>query len=348
MSIDIEYQKKRLLIKYPFFRSTIAKLKFVEDVNCLGYNGQPTAGTNNKIVAYHPDFMNSLDEDEQLFILAHEVGHVALNHVFRSDNRDRKIWNIATDAVLNANLIKDGLKFVKGGVNIIDAINYDAETLYNILIELKEKTTPNNNENNSKSTTQKGNNSLDGVNIKDLNLNDFNENEDVGFDTHNMWNDAVKKSKCGNQDSKDNFNNTDNKQSFLEKLFKNSKDLDSVDEHEETQNDTSSMGEQEAFKQNREEKKKLLKELRDSFASKSMNSGDQSSQSVRNIDNIGTSISLIDWRNLLNETLNFDVDWTSRNCTIEDGVVTSHLEEIPTPETEIVLDTSGSDRKSVV
>ena len=52
---------------------------------------------------------------------------------------------------------------------------------------------------------------------------------------------------------------------------------------------------------------------------------------------------------MLKETVKYDVDWSYQNASIEDGVVTPHLEEIPCPETEIpcpeteiLLDTSGS------
>ena len=51
---------------------------------------------------------------------------------------------------------------------------------------------------------------------------------------------------------------------------------------------------------------------------------------------------LIDWRKLLKEAVKLDVDWSYRNAFIEEGVVNANLEEMPYPETEIVLDTSGS------
>ena len=62
----------------------------------------------------------------------------------------------------------------------------------------------------------------------------------------------------------------------------------------------------------------------------------------RDVDNIGSSKPLIDWRRLLRETITYDTDWSYQNATIEDGCVVPHLEDIPKPVTEIVLDTSGS------
>lgn len=60
------------------------------------------------------------------------------------------------------------------------------------------------------------------------------------------------------------------------------------------------------------------------------------------LKNIGTSKPLIDWRYSLKEAVKHDVNWSYDNPYIEDGVVYSSLEEKLVPETEILLDTSGS------
>ena len=46
--------------------------------------------------------------------------------------------------------------------------------------------------------------------------------------------------------------------------------------------------------------------------------------------------------NYQKEAIKYDVDWSYQNATIENGIVTPNLEEQLRPETEIVLDTSGS------
>lgn len=45
---------------------------------------------------------------------------------------------------------------------------------------------------------------------------------------------------------------------------------------------------------------------------------------------------------MLKEAIKYDVDWSYQNAGIEHGVVTTYLEEMSKPETEIVLDSSGS------
>ena len=104
----------------------------------------------------------------------------------------------------------------------------------------------------------------------------------------------------------------------------------------------SEQGEIKTFKENSKERLDNLKKLRDSLVKQSYGAGNTTNSNQRNIDNIGVAKPLIDWRLLLREAIKFDVDWTYQDATIEDGVLTPHLQSIPYPETEIVLDTSGS------
>ena len=54
-------------------------------------------------------FMNDgkLDIDEIMFVLCHEVLHVAFDHLGRRSHRDPQWWNMANDYVINGLLIKD-------------------------------------------------------------------------------------------------------------------------------------------------------------------------------------------------------------------------------------------------
>ena len=102
MSIDVDSIKRKLLVKYPTFGSVIVNLEFQESEDL------PTAGTNGKLLLYNPKFIGSLSEKEQIFIFAHEVCHVAFEHIFRSEGKDKRLWNIATDSVINA-LLKQAI-----------------------------------------------------------------------------------------------------------------------------------------------------------------------------------------------------------------------------------------------
>lgn len=125
---DLDYCLKRLKNKYPLFRVTIAALEFTEDPYIS------TAATDSKFVYYNKMFMNSLGQSEQLFVLAHEICHVALEHIKRLNDKNMHIWNIATDAIINAFLIRDGLTPPDGIVLINNALNYSSEELYKKLL----------------------------------------------------------------------------------------------------------------------------------------------------------------------------------------------------------------------
>jgi len=123
-----------MLVKYQRFGSVVANLSFVENKDI------ETVCTDGETVEYNPFFLEQLTSKEQVFILAHEVSHVVFKHIERCENRDLEVWNLATDAVINANLQQDGLTMPKiGGVDIPDAINYDAEQIYDKLLEMKNK-----------------------------------------------------------------------------------------------------------------------------------------------------------------------------------------------------------------
>ena len=311
MKYDIEALKRKMLVKYPFFGSVVAGVKYKEE-RSVG-----TAGTDGKTIYYNPDFLEKLSTDEQTFIFAHEVCHIAFNHILRSEGKNPQIWNTATDAVINQFLKRDGLKMVEGGVDIADAVNYDAEQLYNKMMQEQQQ-------------NQRGS----GNNQQDQNK----EQQDVGHDTHSLWEDAVKKHK------EERAKTSEKKESLLDRLLNRKKEEQPKEktEIEKKQEELEEMGEKDAFKKNRDEKKQQLEELKQAIAKQASTPGTSTNRDIRTVSDIGTAKPLIDWRYILREAITYDVDWSYKNATLEDGVLTANLEEIPTPETEIVLDTSGS------
>lgn len=49
--------------------------------------------------------------------------------------KDLEVWNIATDAIINANLERDGFTIKEGYVNRPEALNYSTEEFYEILLK---------------------------------------------------------------------------------------------------------------------------------------------------------------------------------------------------------------------
>ena len=301
--MNLESIKRRLLVKYPFFGSVVASSNFIAEKSVR------TAETDGQNIYYNPDFIESVTNDQQTFIFAHEICHIAFDHIYRSEGKDEKLWNIAIDAVINAFLKQDKLPMVEGVIDIPEAINFDAEEMYKKL--LSEKNQQSNQSQNGNSQKQEGNQSNGG---SSKTSNKEEKQPDVGHDTHSMWTKAVDKKQNKEQENKTNEE--------IKKLTK--------------------LGEKETFKQNKIERKKQLEGLRKSLASQSHGCGNTTNGEIRNITNIGISKPLIDWRKLLKQAVNYDIDWSYQNAGIDNGVVTAHLEEIPRTETEIVLDTSGS------
>ena len=347
MKYDIEALKRKMLVKYPFFGSVVAGVKYKEE-RSVG-----TAGTDGKTIYYNPDFLEKLSTDEQTFIFAHEVCHIAFNHILRSEGKNPQIWNTATDAVINQFLKRDGLKMVEGGVDIADAVNYDAEQLYNKMMqEQQQNQSGSGNNQQDQNQEQQQNQSGSGNGQQDQNQEqqqnqsgsgngqqDQNkEQQDVGHDTHSLWEDAVKKHK------EERAKTSEKKESLLDRLLNRKKEEQPKEktEIEKKQEELEEMGEKDAFKKNRDEKKQQLEELKQAIAKQASTPGTSTNRDIRTVSDIGTAKPLIDWRYILREAITYDVDWSYKNATLEDGVLTANLEEIPTPETEIVLDTSGS------
>ena len=367
MKYDIAALKRKMLVKYPFFGRVVASVGYKENKDIS------TTGTDGETIYYNPEYLEGLSVEEQTFIFAHEVCHIAFNHILRSEGKNPELWSIATDGVINQFLKRDGLKIAPGVVDMAEAINYDAEQLYEKLLQEKQQRQQQSGQGNQQQNSggsQGGNNqqqpqsqqdngetqnqesnqqSSDGGQSGDNQQQSQSQpqgnsgsggsqdpkkqsqeqsggeseedsqkedksKQDVGHDTHSMWAQAVKKHK---------------EQQEKTKLEKKQEELES-------------MGEKDAFKKNLEDKKKQLEELKEAISKQASQAGTSTNRDIRTVNDIGSAKPLIDWRYVLRDAIKYDVDWSYKNATLEDGVVSANLEEQPMPGTEIVLDTSGS------
>lgn len=411
--------RKRLLFRYPHFGSIIDSVEIIENKDI------PTAGTDSKKIYYNPDFVSKLSEDEQLFLFAHEVCHIAFNHIYRSKDKDSRLWNIATDAVINAFLKEDGLPLIEGGVDIKDAAKFKAEQIYQKLLEKQQKeqkkqgksgsgkgntsnsngsanennqpnsgSSPNenkstgnqqiqsdennddvnngNNPNNNHENNQNENNNKNQNNENIDNKNKDNKNEsngngnseeendndpkknDVGHDTHSLWEKAVKEleKELEEQSKGSDEENKDKKEENKSEGDSNeSEDNDSKKKDEAKGNKNElpeEIDERKEFEKNRKEIKEMLKKYQEMKANDSINAGKSSNGDEIKIADIGVSKQLVDWRKLLKEAIKYNIDWSYKNAVIEDGIVKAQLERYPIPETEIVIDTSGSVSETLI
>jgi len=100
----ISQARIKLLFAQPFFGNLTMHLKLV-DATDAGWC--PTAAVDGRNIYYNRDFFGELDVDEIVFVLCHEVLHVAFDHFGRRSHRDPSWWNMANDYVINGTLVTD-------------------------------------------------------------------------------------------------------------------------------------------------------------------------------------------------------------------------------------------------
>lgn len=90
--------RMRILCEYGFYGILLTHMRFSIDEGC------DTAYTDGERIAFSPDFIDQLSDPEIDFVLMHEILHVALQHCFRTSDRDPQTFNIACDIVVNSNI----------------------------------------------------------------------------------------------------------------------------------------------------------------------------------------------------------------------------------------------------
>ena len=311
MTFDIEPLKKQVLARYPWFGGIMASTSFEET------DAVRSIGNDGRTIYYRSSYLTALTIEERIFTLAHELCHIAFRHPARGKGKDPEVWKNACDAVINQMLKRDGLPIVRGGVDYPEAIDYDVETYYEILlrekleIELVE----------GQMQRQDGPGGADGEGGPNGEKEPGQEKEESG-DDHSLWDDA---DDAADQEEDEEGNSE-------ETIFQ---DLDQIQELVELSPDGEGEREENEDEDQDPEELGLVSET-------VSQSGNSERRDLRTVSDIGNAGPIIDWRLLLRDTINYGVDWSFTHATLEDGIVRPALEERPMPETEIVLDTSWS------
>jgi predicted metal-dependent peptidase len=93
----------------------------------------PTAAVDGKRLWINPVFFNSLTPEQRIGLIAHEVLHVALDHMHRCGYRNHELWNVAGDYVINAALKKAKYGLPPGGLYDSKYEGMATEQVYTIL-----------------------------------------------------------------------------------------------------------------------------------------------------------------------------------------------------------------------
>lgn len=121
----------QLMIKHPFFGSLVYQheMEITESVDTAA------ASADNRML-FNPRFVEKVDPDQLVFLVAHEVMHIVFAHAQRRGNRDHELFNIACDAVINEILISERVgTFIEGGVRMQGAEKETSENIYKALAQ---------------------------------------------------------------------------------------------------------------------------------------------------------------------------------------------------------------------
>ena len=120
----ISKAKTLLLLDFPWFGALSMRLKTAPD------NSIDTFNVDGITMRYNTTFADTLTDAELQAVIAHEVMHCALLHIFRRNGRDPQMWNEAADYAINLELTKAGLKLPKGCLLDTQYTGMSAETIY--------------------------------------------------------------------------------------------------------------------------------------------------------------------------------------------------------------------------
>jgi predicted metal-dependent peptidase len=126
-----------LLLRHSFFGNLATRMQLVNaDEWCS------TAATDGLKFYYNSRFIMMLKPKEVEFLVGHEVLHVVYDHMGRRGTRDPRLWNIADDYAVNADLKRHKVgEFIKTVPCLYEA-KYDgksAEEIYDDLYDKAEK-----------------------------------------------------------------------------------------------------------------------------------------------------------------------------------------------------------------
>lgn len=328
----VENVKNGILSKFPLLGSTMSTLKFEPTTD------METAATDGEKVIFNPEFMQKLPYEQKIFVFAHEIMHVAFDHLTRRKGKDSYCWNLATDSVINQMLKNANLPMPEGVVDIESANGKSAEEMYVVLEEKKQREKQNELKNNkdyqgNSQDGQSGNSnpqggqsdggsSQNGEGNQDQNDESFDDlqkkyDEKTLEGQHKSWDEAIKRDENTKQNGGDKKTPSD-----IEKQFS---------------------------KKNQEYKKELARRIRASLNEEKyqiqhggIGNGDET---YMQYGKVGESKEIVSWKKILKKELEKDEDrWSYRRAS-EENDFQARIGSVQIPdrgETEVMLDVSGS------
>lgn len=371
---DFKDIQDRVLRKFPLLGATMSKLKFVAS-NSVG-----TAATDGNVVYYAPKFFDTLTDSQKDFVVAHEILHVAFNHMLRSKDKNPRLWNIATDAVINQILKNENLPMVEGGVDMAEAVNRSAEEMYEKLLKKREEKRK---QREQEKQGKKGDKSEDAGQDKQQNNQDGQSGQEQPQDDqnggeHNKQEDQNQSGQNERQNGKDKQDEQSQNGGAGDDLG-DGFDIDlEDDENEQVGHDNHDLWKKAVEKAEKEKAKQQAKdsEQEDSqatdfekrFADMNRSRRAETARRIRDMleqkknehlaslnaqsyGDVGESQSVLDWKKVLKKTLEDEEDrWSYRRSSADNDFMArvETLEDEQRAQTQVLLDTSDSVNKDML
>lgn len=131
MICDIAALRRKVIARYPFFGSIAA------NIDCQETEDVETIEHDSEHILYNPRYLAGLSDSNRVFLLTRELCHIAFRHTERGGGKDPVIWERAAEAVINQMLKRDGLDIPTGDIDYPEAIDYDVEQYYEVLLREK-------------------------------------------------------------------------------------------------------------------------------------------------------------------------------------------------------------------
>jgi len=120
---------------YPLLGALAASFKLIEDPAICNRMDISIAAINAQAQEIYVNPSAALDEEQCKFVMAHELLHVGLRHDTRCHGRDRYLWNIACDYVINGWLFEMKVGHPPQGVCLdLELKGMSAESVYDLIV----------------------------------------------------------------------------------------------------------------------------------------------------------------------------------------------------------------------
>lgn len=141
----------RMLFNQPFYGIVASSLEMIDTTEDRPWID--TGATDGSNLFYNRNFIDSLTDDQVIFLVAHEISHCVYEHFLRVGDRDKEYWNMAGDYKINAMLknerigemidytITDGVKkpFKLCYDEKYNSDDWTTESIYDHLVKTKAK-----------------------------------------------------------------------------------------------------------------------------------------------------------------------------------------------------------------